>query len=90
MKFHRREIAKGTYGELSKVREEVEEAMDAEEQGQPLMLALELSDILGAVRAVAERHGWKFEDLDRFAVLRSNVIRREIEERGARSDKPTD
>lgn len=43
-KFHKREITKGVLGELSKVREELEEAEDALEQGQELMLLIELSD----------------------------------------------
>mgnify|MGYP003442673552 CR=1 FL=1 len=54
--FHRRLIAKGEYGELSKVREEVEEGLDALEQGQLLMFSVELSDILGALNGVAEKH----------------------------------
>lgn len=47
--FHRREIARGEYGKPSKVLEEVEEAEDALEQGQVLMLMIECADIVGAL-----------------------------------------
>lgn len=37
-KWHTRKIEKGELGELSKIYEEYLEALDAEEQGQVLML----------------------------------------------------
>lgn len=54
-RFHQRVIKRGKYGELSKVLEEVEEAIDAEEQGHRLMLLIELSDIVGAVEGVLKK-----------------------------------
>lgn len=54
MGFHKREIKKSVYGELSKIQEELEEAFDAEEQGQDLMLLIELSDMVGAIEWVAK------------------------------------
>jgi len=79
MKFHNREIQKGIYGELSKIKEELEEAYDAEEQGQKLMLLIELSDIVGAVEGVSKKYGFTLEQLIKFARLRSLVA---IEEEG--------
>ncbi len=79
MGFHQRTIRKGVYGELSKVQEELDEALDAEEQGQTLMLRIELSDLIGAIRGVIESRGWDFDELDRFAKLRSKVAKEERE-----------
>jgi phosphoribosyl-ATP pyrophosphohydrolase len=79
--FHKKDIPKGTYGELSKIMEELHEAMDAEEQGQELMLIIELSDMLGAIKGVADRYGVSLEQLDKFATLRSEVAKREESDR---------
>jgi hypothetical protein len=49
MSYHLQAIPKGQYGELSKIREEVEEAIDAEKQNNPIMVLVELSDIIGAI-----------------------------------------
>lgn len=72
-KFHKREISKGVLGELSKVREELEEAEDALEQGQELMLLIELSDLVGAVGLVSEKYGISLDQLVTFAKLRRQV-----------------
>jgi hypothetical protein len=77
MGFHRRNIPKGEYGKRSKVREELEEAEDAEEQGINLLLLFELSDMIGAIGGVAESLGWDLDDLVAFAKLRSKVIKEE-------------
>lgn len=79
MGFHKVKIKKGKYGELSKIREELDEAYDAEEQGQDLMLLIELSDMLGAIDAVARKYGMTLNQLMKFAELRSKVA---IEEEG--------
>lgn len=75
MEFHKRKIPKGSYGELSKIVEEVEEALDADEQGLRLMLLLELSDIIGAVDGVLKKHFPNFttEELLTFVRLRGAV-----------------
>lgn len=77
MNFHKREIEKGSYGQLSKIKEELEEAFDAEEQGQVLMLLIELSDIIGAVEGVSKKYGFSIENLLDFARLRSSVAVKE-------------
>lgn len=61
--YHLATINKGVLGELSKVREEVEEAMDAQAQGVKIMLLVELSDMIGAMKAVAEKNQLKFSDI---------------------------
>lgn len=49
MGYHKREIRKGVYGEISKIQEELQETEDAESQKNPVMVLVELSDILGAI-----------------------------------------
>lgn len=61
--YHLRKISKGVLGELSKVKEELEEAEDAQAQGVKIMLLVELSDMIGAIKAVAEKNGSSLEDL---------------------------
>ena len=78
MGFHTREITKGAYGELSKIREELEEAEDAEAQGQKLILLTELADIIGAVEGVAIAHGATLDDLLKYAKLRSEIARKSL------------
>lgn len=61
--YHKNEIVKGKLGFLSKIREELDEAEDAESQGIKLMMLIELSDIIGAIKAVAEQNGSSLIDL---------------------------
>lgn len=61
--YHTVDIKKGKLGELSKVQEELDEAVNAVEQGSTIMLAVELSDLYGALEAVAEKHGYTMHDL---------------------------
>ena len=61
--YHIKKIKKGVLGELSKIREELEEAEDSQEQGVKIMLLVELSDMIGAIKAVAEKNGSTLEDL---------------------------
>ena len=53
--YHITPIEKGVIGELSKIREEVEEAIDAELQGCDIMVLLELSDVIGAIDMYLQR-----------------------------------
>lgn len=54
--YHNREIAKGEYGELSKIVEELEELQDANEQGCKIMELVELSDLYGAIEKYLENY----------------------------------
>lgn len=54
--YHVTPIEKGELGELSKVREELDEALDAEMQGIKVMVLVELSDMIGAVECYLKRH----------------------------------
>jgi hypothetical protein len=53
--YHLADIVKGELGELSKVREEIEEAIDAEQQNCDIMVLVELSDVIGAIDMYLQR-----------------------------------
>lgn len=63
--YHLDIIPRGTLGEASKVLEEALELVDAQRQGVKIMELVELSDLLGAIKAYLEKHapGHTFEDL---------------------------
>lgn len=68
--YHLREIPQGEYGELSKVFEELEECRDALLQANPIMLLVELSDLVGACLGYIG----KYSDLDVDDVYAANLI----------------
>jgi hypothetical protein len=66
MGYHIRKIKRGTFGQISKIREEYEEFCDAVDQSNPVMKLVELSDLIGAIEAyVEQRHNITLEDLIR-------------------------
>jgi hypothetical protein len=74
--WHKKEITKGVLGDLSKIREELEEAEDSLEQDQLMMLLFELSDICGAAGLVAQKitnGSFGLDELVKFSKLRSKV-----------------
>ena len=75
--YHKSEIPKGKTGDLSKVYEEICEAIDAEDQGVKLMVLHELSDAYGAIELVLEKQfpGFTMKDLASMA----RVTRRAFE-----------
>lgn len=67
MGYHTRTIKKGELGEFSKVQEEIEELQDAQLQGVHSLIICELSDLLGAIEAYAEkRYNLTLDDLIKF------------------------
>lgn len=54
--YHKTKIRRGELGKLSKIQEELSEAFDAENQKNPVMLILELSDMIGAIDAYLQKH----------------------------------
>ena len=85
MGFHNRTITKGEYGQLSKIREELEEAEDAQDQGIDLIVILELADILGAVQGVASRYGITLDQLRAYSDKRSVIAVKSLELTGGKS-----
>jgi hypothetical protein len=68
MGYHARKIDKGVYGQVSKIREELEELEDAEHQGVSIMSMCELADLYGAIRAFAkQKYNLSMEDLQKMA-----------------------
>jgi hypothetical protein len=84
--YHLKEIARGVLGETSKIREELEELQDAEQQGVKLMALIELADMLGAMCAYLERHhpGYTLDDL----VKMKDVNKRAFENGHRQSREP--
>lgn len=54
--YHISDIPRGVLGELSKIQEELSEAVDADEQSCSVMVLIELSDMVGAVDAYLEKY----------------------------------
>lgn len=72
--YHKREIPRGKFGEVSKIREELEELEDAMEQGNKIMVGCELSDLYGALREVAKNYGLRMFDLEKMADVSALVF----------------
>lgn len=72
--YHQREIPRGIFGEISKIREELEELEDAAEQGVGIMVGCELSDLYGALRAYADSLGYRMADLEKMADVSKRVF----------------
>jgi hypothetical protein len=70
MGYHKREIPRGTYGEFSKVVEELEELKDAQEQGCRILELVEITDLYGALAGYVEKHfGMTMDDVKQMAEL---------------------
>lgn len=65
--YHFRDIPRGNVGEVSKIKEEIFELEDSEEQGNKIMSLTELSDLLGAIDSYLENKfsGFSIEDLNK-------------------------
>ncbi len=65
MGYHIKKIKKGTLGEISKIREELEELEDAMIQQNKILMLCELSDIVGAIKHFLNNKfpEFSFEDL---------------------------
>ena len=63
MGYHKRKIERGEFGKTSKIREELDELEDALEQNNRIMAMVELSDLYGAIQAVANNIGTNMTEL---------------------------
>ncbi len=63
MGYHLKPIEKGVYGEFSKIREEIEELLDAHEQNNRVLEIVELTDLLGAIEAYVQKNNLTLRDL---------------------------
>lgn len=75
--YHMRPITKGRLGALSKIREELDELEDAEQQGVAIMALVELADLYGAVEAYINQHhpGITMADLADMAHVTARAFR---------------
>lgn len=86
MSYHLKEIERGVYGEASKIREEFEEFMDANEQGVIVMELVELSDLIGAIEGYVEsQYGMNIN-----ALIRMNQVTKRAFNSGHREPRKTD
>lgn len=74
--YHLKVIPKGEVGELSKILEEAYEAIDADSQGAAVMTLVELSDLIGAVKAYLAKHhpSMTLDDLETFATITTRAF----------------
>ena len=62
--YHKKNIKKGKLGEISKIAEEFEELMDANEQGARILELCEVADLYGAIKAyVKEQFNLSMDDV---------------------------
>lgn len=81
MGYHLKEIKKGTLGTSSKLLEEVQELIDAEEQTCKLMVLIELSDLIGAIEAYLAQN---FKDIQLEDLKKMSDITKRAFKTGAR------
>jgi ArsR family metal-binding transcriptional regulator len=75
--YHLQTIPKREYGEISKIEEELLELKDAMAQENKIMAINELSDIIGAIHGLLERHFPTFylEDLLKMSVATERAFK---------------
>ena len=74
--YHKAKIAKGVLGEVSKIEEEFLEFQDALNQGSKIMALVELSDMIGAIKAYLKKdYNLTLDDL----MIMDNLTRRAFE-----------
>lgn len=69
--YHIADIKKRRFGSFGKIQEEVEECMDAHQQGSHIMMLVELADLYGAIEGyLAENYPqFKMGDLAKFSSI---------------------
>lgn len=76
MGYHLRKIETiGIYGQISKIKEEVEELEEAVEQDNKILALCELSDIYGALEAVAEKFNVTMLDIAKMSDATKRAFR---------------
>jgi hypothetical protein len=74
--YHLKAIPRGEVGELSKIYEEILEALDADAQGSSVMTLVELADMVGALKAYLAKHhpSLTLEDLENFSSITARAF----------------
>ncbi|QPI18273.1 hypothetical protein POP15_225 [Pectobacterium phage POP15] len=75
--YHIADIKKRRFGSFGKIQEEVEECLDAHQQGSHIMMLVELSDLYGAMEGfLAENYpGFTMSDLAKFSSITGRAFR---------------
>jgi hypothetical protein len=75
--YHLKEIKKGQIGEISKIKEEIEELEDAMKQDAKIMALVELSDLYGSIELYLEKHfpDVTMEDLKKMSHITQRAFR---------------
>jgi phosphoribosyl-ATP pyrophosphohydrolase len=63
MGYHKIEIKKGVLGEISKITEEYQELIDANNQENKVLVICELCDLIGAIEAYSQKYNLSLPDL---------------------------
>jgi hypothetical protein len=71
---YKENIIKGVYGDSSKILEELQELQDAEKQGVEIIIHVELSDLYGALEAVAQKYNLSMTDLKEMSDLTKSAL----------------
>lgn len=75
MGYHKVHIAKGIFGEFTKIKEEFEELTDAVGQKNKILIVCELSDLLGAIEEYAKQFNLTIADLKDFSDLTKSAFK---------------
>jgi phosphoribosyl-ATP pyrophosphohydrolase len=73
--YHLSEIPKGELGQLSKIKEEYMELVDASKQNSKIMIGVELADLYGAIESYAESQGLSMDDLKTFSDITKRAFK---------------
>lgn len=67
MGYHKTEIEKGTIGHFSKIKEEFQEAEDAFNQNDEILIIVEMADMVGAIEEYIKRWNLDLTSLKKFS-----------------------
>ncbi len=75
--YHMTPIERGILGEISKIQEELDELKDASKQGIEIMQLVELSDLVGAIKAYLKKYhpSIDLEDLEQMADVTARAFK---------------
>lgn len=73
--YHKSNIMKGSFGEVTKITEEYLEFIDAVEQESKVMQLVELSDLLGAIEEYLKKYNLTMDDLAVFSDITKRAFK---------------
>lgn len=90
MGYHKRKIRKGVFGEISKIQEELDELVDANEQGVKIMELVEIADLYGAIQGYLKEHhpGVSMKDIKKMSKRTKSAFEDGTRKSSETQDKP--